>query len=79
VTIRWLTDADRAEMARVQRKCVERGELLSAYWRWFAERAGHPEGPIYVPDLPPETQERLLRLLRADDGRGEAGRGQQDS
>ena len=79
MTIRWLTDADRAEMARVRRECVERAELLRTYWRWLAERVGHPEGPIHVPDLPPETEERLLRFLRADDGRSEVCRDREDS
>ena len=79
MTIRWLTDADRAEMARVRRERVERVELLMTYWRWWAERAGHPEGPIHVPDLPPETEERLLRFLRADDGRSEVRRDREDS
>ena len=79
MAIRWLTDADRAETARIRRERVERDELLTTYWRWLAERAGHPKGPIYAPGLPPAAAERLLRLFRADEGKGEAFRDQRDS
>jgi hypothetical protein len=66
VTIRWFTDADRAEQARIVRERVERDELLLAFVRWLADRAGHDE-LVTVPELTPETEARLLRLLR--DGR----------
>jgi hypothetical protein len=63
VTIRWFTDADRDEQARVSRERLERDELWWAYVRWVTDRAGH-DGVIHVPQLPLETEERLLRLLR---------------
>ncbi|WP_448628195.1 hypothetical protein [Geodermatophilus sp. URMC 64] len=64
MTIRWLTDADRAELARRRRECLERDELFWLYCRWLDERAGHPGGVLPVPPLPPETAARLLELLR---------------
>jgi hypothetical protein len=78
VTIRWFTDADRAEQARIRREQRERGELMLTYGRWLMDRAGH-DGPVTAPDLTPETEERLLRLLReqaeapAEDGPGSRG------
>jgi hypothetical protein len=63
VTIRWFTDADRAEQARIACERRERRELEWTYLRWLAERADG-DGPLRVPDLPPEIEERLLRLLR---------------
>jgi hypothetical protein len=63
VTIRWFTDADRAEQARVARDHVERDELLHAFARWLSDRAERP-GPSTVPRLSPETESRLIRLLR---------------
>ncbi|MGY1808002.1 hypothetical protein ACI8AF_11580 [Blastococcus sp. SYSU D00669] len=65
MTIRWLTDADRAELARIRRECLERGELYSVYGEWLHERAGHPEEPIRMPPLSLEAEARLLELLRA--------------
>ena len=64
MTIRWLTDADRAELARLRRECLERGELFSIYCRWLDERAGRPGEVIRIPSLSPETEARLLELLR---------------
>jgi hypothetical protein len=66
VTIRWFTDADRVEQARIVREGVERDELLLTFAGWLADRAEH-DGLVTVPELTPETEARLLRLLR--DGR----------
>ena len=63
VTIRWFTDADRAEQARIAREHLERDELLHAFARWLSDRAGH-HGPVTVPELSPETESHLIRLLR---------------
>jgi hypothetical protein len=63
VTIRWFTDADRAEQARIMRERLERDELLLTFARWLADRAGH-DGPVTVPELTPETESQLIRLLR---------------
>ena len=63
VTIRWFTDADRAEQARIAREHLERDELLFEFARWLEDRAEHP-GPFTVPRLSPETESRLIRLLR---------------
>ncbi len=63
VTIRWFTDADRVERARIVRERLDRDELLLTFARWLADRAGH-DGPVTVPELTPETEARLLRLLR---------------
>jgi hypothetical protein len=63
VTIRWFTDADRAEQARIAREHIERDELLFEFARWLEDRAGQP-GPFRVPALSPETESRLIRLLR---------------
>jgi hypothetical protein len=61
--MRWFTDADRAEQARIRQERRERDELLMTFVRWLAGRAGH-DGPIMVPELSPETEARLIRLLR---------------
>ncbi|MGY1642672.1 hypothetical protein ACI782_16305 [Geodermatophilus sp. SYSU D00703] len=63
MTIRWFTDGDRAERARIARELRERDELLLTFARWLSDRAGH-DGPVIVPDLAPETEARLIRLLR---------------
>jgi hypothetical protein len=63
VTIRWFTDADRAEQARIMRERLERDELLLTFARWLADRAGH-DGPVTVPELTPEMESQLIRLLR---------------
>ena len=63
VTIRWFTDADRDEQARIGRQRIERDELLMTFAGWLEDRAGH-DGPYTVPRLTPETEARLLRLLR---------------
>jgi hypothetical protein len=63
VTIRWFTDADRAEQARIVRERLERDELLLMFADWLADRAGH-DGPVTVPELSPETESHLIRLLR---------------
>ena len=63
VTVRWFTDVDRAEQVRVARERRERDELLHALARWLSDRSGH-DGPITIPELTPETEERLIRLLR---------------
>jgi hypothetical protein len=74
VTIRWLTDDDRAEQARTARELRERDELLSTFVRWLSDRAGH-DGPFHVPELSAETEARLSRLLRhaSDPPRTEGG------
>ena len=66
VTIRWFTDADRAEQARIAREHID--ELLFEFARWLQDRAGQP-GPFRVPAPSPETESRLIRLLRGRDGR----------
>jgi hypothetical protein len=63
VTIRWFTDADRAEQARITREHLGRHELLFEFARWLEDRAERP-GPFTVPELSPETESRLIRLLR---------------
>jgi hypothetical protein len=63
VTIRRLTDDDRAEQARVAREQRERDELLSTFVDWLSDRAEH-DGPFHVPELSPETEARLSLLLR---------------
>jgi hypothetical protein len=63
VTIRWFTDADRAEQARIADERLEREELLFTFARWLSDRSGH-DGPVTVPELTPETEARLIRLLR---------------
>jgi hypothetical protein len=63
VTIRWFTDADRAEQSRIMRERQERDQLLFEFARWLSDRAGH-DGPVTVPDLAPETESHLIRLLR---------------
>jgi hypothetical protein len=63
VTIRWFTDADRDEQARISRERLERDELRWAFVRWLSDREGH-DRVIRVPELSLETEERLLRLLR---------------
>ena len=63
VTFRWFTDVDRAELALVARERRERNELLLAFARWLLERSEH-EGPVSLPELTPEWEERLIRLLR---------------
>ncbi|MFD2090972.1 hypothetical protein [Blastococcus deserti] len=63
MTIRWLTDADRAQQEQIVRERWERDELLLEFARWLADRSGH-DGPVTVPELNPETESHLLRLLR---------------
>jgi hypothetical protein len=63
VTIRWFTDADRAEQARIAREHLERDELLFEFARWLEDRSGH-HGPFTVPELSPEMEAHLIRLLR---------------
>ncbi|WP_448613518.1 hypothetical protein [Modestobacter sp. URMC 112] len=63
MTIRWFTDADRDEQARVARQQVERDELLMTFAGWLEDRVGH-HGPFTVPRLTPETEARLIQLLR---------------
>ena len=63
MTIRWSTDADREEQARVARQQIERDELLMTFADRLEDRAGH-DGPYTVPRLTPETEARLLQLLR---------------
>ncbi|MGY1634933.1 hypothetical protein ACI784_24790 [Geodermatophilus sp. SYSU D01186] len=63
MTIRWCTDGDRAERARIARESLERDEVLMTFARWLSDRAGH-DGPVTVPELTPETDARLIRLLR---------------
>jgi hypothetical protein len=63
VAIRWFTDADLAEQARIRRERLERDTLMFTFARWLEDRADH-RGPFYVPELTPETEERLLQLLR---------------
>jgi hypothetical protein len=41
VTIRWFTDADRAEEARIVRERLKRDELLWELARWLTDRASH--------------------------------------
>ena len=62
VTVRWFTEVDRAEQARVARERRERDELLHELARWLSDRSGN-DGPITIPELTPETEERLIRLL----------------
>jgi hypothetical protein len=50
VTIRWFTDADRAEQARIVRERLDRDELLLTFARWLADREGH-DGAVTVPEL----------------------------
>ena len=64
MTIRWFTDADRAEQARIARERLERDELLFTFARWLEDRAQH-DGPFTVPELTPETETRLIRLLQS--------------
>jgi hypothetical protein len=64
VTIRWFTDADRAEQARIRRERLERDELLFTFARWLEDRVGH-DGPFTLPELTPEMEARLLRLLQS--------------
>jgi hypothetical protein len=63
VAIRWFTDADRAEQARIVREWQERDELLLEFAQWLTDRAGH-DGPVTVPELTPESESQLIRLLR---------------
>jgi hypothetical protein len=63
VTIRWFTDDDRAERARIARERRERDELLFTFAAWLDEREHH-DGPFPVPELPPETEARLIELMR---------------
>lgn len=63
VTIRWFTDADRVEQARIRRERIERDQLLMTFAQWLADRAG-TDGAVDVPGLSPDTETRLLRLLR---------------
>jgi hypothetical protein len=79
VVIRWLTAAERAELTMARRQRADRTELLTTYWRWALERAGHREGPLPVPDLPWKAEVRLLRLLRGEDDQEGPGRGPEDS
>jgi hypothetical protein len=63
VTFRWFTDVDRAEQARFARERRERDEVLHAFAQWLSDRSEH-DGPVTVPELTPESEARLLRLLR---------------
>ena len=67
VTTRWFTDGDRAERAQIARERLERDELLLTFARWLSDRAGD-DGPVTVPELTPETEAHLIRLMR--DGAG---------
>jgi hypothetical protein len=63
VTIIWITEEDRRRAAEVRRERIERDELMTLFCRWLLARAGH-DGPVTVPELTPETEARLLSLLR---------------
>jgi hypothetical protein len=63
VTIIWVTEEDRQRAAEVRRDRIERDELMALFCRWLAARAGH-DGPVTVPKLTPETEARLLSLVR---------------
>jgi hypothetical protein len=63
VTIRWFTDADRAEQARIVRERLDRDQLLLELGRWLANRGGH-NGPVTVPELTLEMESHLIRLMR---------------
>ena len=63
MTIIWITEEDRQRAAEIRRERIERDELMTLFCRWLAARAGH-DGPVFVPELSPETGTRLLRLLR---------------
>jgi len=62
-TIRWFTDVDRAEHARVVREQLERDELLLTFARWLADRQDH-DGAVTVTVLSSERETHLIRLLR---------------
>src|SRR4051812_26751221 len=62
VAIRWFTETDLAERARIRRERLDRDAVQQAFADWLLARAEH-DGPVYVPELTPETEERLLRLL----------------
>jgi hypothetical protein len=59
----WITEEDRQRAAGVRRERIERDELLTMFGRWLLAHAGH-DGPAFVPALTPETEARLLALLR---------------
>jgi hypothetical protein len=67
VTIRWFSDADRAEQERIARQRLERDVLLFTFADWLAARAGH-SGPVRVPELTPEMEAHLIGLLRTTGG-----------
>jgi hypothetical protein len=63
MTILWITEEDRQRATEVRRERFERNELMTLFYRWLLARAGH-DGPVTVPELTPETEARLLSLLR---------------
>ena len=65
VTLRFFTEADLAEKARREKEHRERDELLFSFARWIEERT-QPDGPFHVPRLTPETEARLIELLRKE-------------
>ena len=63
VTIIWITEEDRQRAAEVRRERIERDQLMTLFCRWLLARTGN-DGPVTVPELTPETEARLLSLLR---------------
>ena len=63
MTIRWFTEADRAEQARIAREQLERDELLWEFARWLADRAAC-DGSVTVSRLTSEMESHLIRLMR---------------
>jgi hypothetical protein len=63
VTIIWVTEDDRRLAADARREHIERDQLMMVFGRWLSARA-RDDGPVTVPDLPPETEARMLSLFR---------------
>ena len=62
MTIIWITEEDRRRTAEIRRDHIERDQLM-LFGRWLHARSGH-DGPVYVPELAPETEARLLEVFR---------------
>ncbi|MGK5111131.1 MULTISPECIES: hypothetical protein [unclassified Geodermatophilus] len=63
MTIIWITEEDRQRAAEVRRERIARDELMMLFCQWLQARAG-PDGLVTVPELTPQTEARLLRLLQ---------------